>query len=69
MSDEQMIKIVAKIIANSPKGARIAYWNMLADKQAQKYFDNVINLDDLADELWHKDKAFFYSKFLVNEIK
>ena len=69
MSDEQMIKIVAEIIANSPKGARIAYWNMLADKQAQKYFDNVINLDDLADELWHKDKAFFYSKFLVNEIK
>jgi S-adenosylmethionine-diacylglycerol 3-amino-3-carboxypropyl transferase len=69
MSDEQMIKIMAKIIANSPKKARIAYWNMLAEKNAHKYFDEVINLDELADKLWHEDKAFFYNKFLINEIK
>ncbi len=69
MSDEQMCKIMEKIIENSPKGTRIAYWNMLADKQAHEYFDNVKNLDHLADSLWHEDKAFFYSRFLVNEIE
>ncbi len=68
MSDEQMQKIVEQIIKHSPKGTRLAYWNMLADKQASKYFDDLKLNEELSDDLWHKDKAFFYTKFLVEEI-
>ena len=38
-----------------------------SDTTTKEYL--LAEIDDLADELWHKDKAFFYSKFLVNEIK
>ena len=41
MSDEQMCNIFEKIFTKSSSGSIIAYWNMLADKRASKYFDNL----------------------------
>ncbi|MBR3613944.1 MAG: DUF3419 family protein [Clostridia bacterium] len=69
MSDEQMHEIVNKMFEKSSSGARIAYWNMLADKRASKYFENLEYKEKLSEELLNKDKAFFYSKFIVEEIK
>lgn len=69
MSDEQMCGILEKMFTKSKTGSRIAYWNMLADKRASKYFDNLEYKEELSKELLNKDKAFFYSKFIIEEIK
>ena len=69
MSDEQMCNIFEKIFTKSSPGSIIAYWNMLADKRASKYFDNLEYKEKKSQELLNKDKAFFYSKFIIEEIK
>lgn len=69
MSDEQMCTIIEKIFIKSGPGSRIAYWNMLADKRASKYFDKLEYKEKESRELLNKDKAFFYSNFIIEEIK
>ena len=69
MSDEQMCNIFEKIFTKSSSGSIIAYWNMLADKRASKYFDNLEYKEKKSQELLNKDKTFFYSKFIIEEIK
>ena len=69
MDDTQMCKIYEKMLTKSKSGTRIAYWNMLADKQISKYFDNLEYKEKESEELFKKDKAFFYSKFIIEEIK
>lgn len=68
MSDEEMCKIFDKIIEESPPGAKIAYWNMLADKRASKYLKNLDYKEKESQKLLNKDKAFFYSNFILEEI-
>lgn len=68
MSDEQMCKIFEKIFTKSSSGTRIVYWNMLADKRASKYFDNLVYKEKESKELFKQDKAFFYSKFIIEEV-
>ena len=63
-----MCKIFEKIFTKSPSGTRIVYWNMLADKRASKYFDNLVYKEKEAEELFKQDKAFFYSKFIIEEV-
>ncbi len=69
MDDSQMCKIFEKILNESPKGTRIAYWNMLADKRASKYFEHLEYKEKESKNLLKKDKAFFYSNFIIEEIK
>lgn len=69
MSDDEMCNIFKKIIEKSPKGTRIAYWNMLSPKKASKYFEELIYNEEEAKKLFNKDKAFFYSDFILEEIK
>lgn len=69
MSDEQMCQIFKKIFTKSNVGTKIAYWNMLADKRGSKYFKNLEYKEKQSKELLNKDKAFFYSKFIIEEIK
>ena len=69
MDDTQMCKIYEKMITKSKPGTIIAYWNMLADKRISKYFDNLEYKEKESEELLKKDKAFFYSKFIIEEIK
>jgi len=69
MSDEQMCEIIEKIFTKSGTGTKIAYWNMLADKRASKYFENLQYKEKQSQQLLNKDKAFFYSNFIIEEIK
>ena len=68
MDDSQMCKIYEKIKTKSKEGTIIAYWNMLADKRISKYFDDLEYKEVESRELLKKDKAFFYSKFIIEEI-
>ncbi len=69
MDNSQMCKIIEKIFTKSPSKTRIVYWNMLADKRASKYFENLEYKEKESKELLKKDKAFFYSNFIIEEIK
>ena len=69
MDDTQMCKIYEKILTISPTGTRLAYWNMLADKRISKYYDNLDYKEKESEELFKQDKAFFYSKFIIEEMK
>lgn len=51
------------------KGARLAYWNMLVPRRCpHRYQHQVTLLDDLSRTLFSKDQAFFYSRFVVEEV-
>ena len=69
MSDKEMCEIFKSILNQSKKGTRIVYWNMLAEKRASKYFEKLLYKEKQAKELLKKDKAFFYSDFIIEEIK
>ena len=50
-------------------GARLAYWNVLADRQPGPALrSRLVRLDALADRLHATDRAPFYSAFHVDEV-
>jgi S-adenosylmethionine-diacylglycerol 3-amino-3-carboxypropyl transferase len=70
MSADNMQRILESLLAISHPGARIAYWNMLAPRTCPDELKSRIeSLDTLSDQLFRQDKAFFYSRFIVEEVK
>lgn len=69
MSEEQMCNIVRKMLTKSPSKSKIAYWNMLSNKRASKYIDELEYKEKQSVELIKKDKAFFYNQFILEEVK
>ena len=70
MSEETMEELYSHIINASKKGTRICYWNMLVPRKCPKKFEiKIISHTKKAEELLNKDKAFFYSKFILEEVK
>ena len=50
-------------------GARLAYWNMLVPRRVPEELRHRVRpLDDLAAECFRRDRAFFYSAFVVEEV-
>ncbi|MFP4351666.1 MAG: DUF3419 family protein [Puniceicoccaceae bacterium] len=49
--------------------ARLAYWNMLAPRSRPPEMESRLRpLDELAGRLFLRDKAFFYSRFVIEEV-
>lgn len=69
MSEEEMCKIVENMLTKSSKGARIVYWNMLSEKRASKYIEELKYKKEQSEKLFKKDKAFFYSDFIIEEVR
>jgi S-adenosylmethionine-diacylglycerol 3-amino-3-carboxypropyl transferase len=70
MSPEAHEKAYGTILAASRPGARIAYWNMMAPRRAPKaHADRVTTNAELEGKLRPIDKAFFYSDFVIEEVK
>jgi S-adenosylmethionine-diacylglycerol 3-amino-3-carboxypropyl transferase len=62
--------VYGALLAMARPGARFAYWNMLVPRACPKPFlPEVGPLPDLAASLFQKDRAFFYSAFVVDEVK
>ncbi|MGJ8695273.1 MAG: DUF3419 family protein [Verrucomicrobiaceae bacterium] len=66
MSEESTASLLQKIADHSTSGARLAYWNMLAPRQSNH--PNITLLPEESDALFREDRAFFYSRFLVEEV-
>lgn len=70
MSYNQYVTELERIIDSSNTGARLVYWNMLADRKSPESFKYRINsLAEYAQELFLQDKAFFYNSLIVEEVK
>ena len=69
MSEENYRGLLDKLIIAGHKGARLAYWNMLAPRSAPAdYAAQLKSHTELAHDLFLQDKAFFYSAFIVEEV-
>src|SRR5262249_17919449 len=69
MSPEKFEALLEEIATASKPGARLAYWNLLAPRsRPDSMRDRIAPLKDRAAELFAKDKAWFYSAFVLEEI-
>ncbi len=69
MSGENTEALLRKIHAASTPGARLAYWNMLAPRSRPESMANLLlPLEKEAESLFQKDRAFFYSRFVIEEV-
>lgn len=61
-------RIYGELLAHARPGARFAYWNMLVPRRRpEELAGRVRSLDRLAGKLFARDRAFFYSAFVVEE--
>ena len=69
MSEENTAALLEKIHTASNPGARLAYWNMLAPRSRPDSMSHLLKpLSAEADELSQQDRAFFYSRFVIEEV-
>jgi len=69
MNEANTEALLRRLVERSRPGARLAYWNMLASRSRPESMTNQLkSLPDLAAKLFHEDRAFFYSRFVVEEV-
>ncbi|SHJ25993.1 S-adenosylmethionine-diacylglycerol 3-amino-3-carboxypropyl transferase [Rubritalea squalenifaciens DSM 18772] len=69
MSEQNFRALLEQICSASNPGARLAYWNMLAPRsRPEDMADKLQSLPELSEQLHLQDKAFFYSRFIVEEV-
>lgn len=69
MSEENTAAILASLAEASAPGGRLAYWNMLAPRRRPESLAGRLRpREDVAGPLFARDKAFFYSAFIVEEV-
>lgn len=69
MSDAGTAALLARLADAATAGARLAYWNMLAPRsRPETLAHKLVPLDALARECFDQDRAFFYSRFVVEEV-
>lgn len=69
MSPDNTERLLRAILARARPGARLAYWNMLVPRSRPESLAAQLRpLSDLAAALHARDQAWFYSRFVVEEL-
>lgn len=69
MSMDNYHKLLSQLVLSARTGARLVYWNMLAPRcRPEKMAPVLKSHTELAQQLHKEDKAFFYSKLVIEEI-
>ena len=69
MSEANTRNLLEELHRVCRQGARLAYWNMLAPRSRPPEMEAQLRpMDELAEDLFRRDKAFFYSRFVVEEV-
>jgi S-adenosylmethionine-diacylglycerol 3-amino-3-carboxypropyl transferase len=69
MSPGNTERVLEKVIAAGRPGGRLAYWNTLVPRsRPESLAERLQPLTELAERLHREDKAFFYARFVVEEI-
>lgn len=70
MPPQVFTQVYASILNAANPGARLVYWNMMAPRRVPpEYASRVTTLRAIEDRLKAEDKAFFYSDFVVEELR
>jgi S-adenosylmethionine-diacylglycerol 3-amino-3-carboxypropyl transferase len=67
MSEMNTADLLEKIVSSAEPGARLAYWNMLAPRSRPESLAGRLESCD-SNALFAQDRAFFYSRFVVEEV-
>jgi S-adenosylmethionine-diacylglycerol 3-amino-3-carboxypropyl transferase len=67
MNDSNTGDLLEKIIDASNPGARLAYWNMLAPRSRPEALADRLKPCE-SESFFAEDRAFFYSRFVVEEV-
>ncbi len=69
-SETEYNDLLRQLLAVSRPGARLVYWNMLVPRSRPRSLaDRLAPLSALASRLHAADKAFFYSRLVIEEVK
>jgi S-adenosylmethionine-diacylglycerol 3-amino-3-carboxypropyl transferase len=70
MSAPQYTALLERLAAAGRPDGRLAYWNMLVPRSRPESLANrLLPLQDVANRLHKQDKAFFYSAFVIEEVR
>jgi len=70
MSPTAYETLLGQIADRATSGARIAYWNMLAPRsRPEPLAERLVPLSETAERLHLRDRAFFYSRFILEEVR
>lgn len=70
MSESSTGTLLRRLADASRPGGRLLYWNMLAPRQRPDELRDVLEpLGDVAAECFRADKAFFYSRLVIEEVR
>ncbi len=62
-------RLYGRLLDTARPGARLAYWNMLVPRRRpEASAGRITERTDLADEFFKRDRAFFYSAFVIDEV-
>lgn len=63
------LQLLRGIVGAAEPGSRLAYWNMLAPRSRPEAMEDLlVPLEERAARLHREDKAFFYSRFVLEEV-
>ncbi len=69
LSPAEHERVYAALVERSRPGARLVYWNLLAERsRPEALADRVTPLDELAARLHFGDKAWFYTALHVDQV-
>ncbi len=69
MSIYEYKRVLASIAGRTKEGGRLVYWNMLAARNSEPSPDSPVKpLDEVAEELFRRNRAFFYKALVVEEV-
>jgi len=69
MPQDQYEQILKSVVRAGKHGARIVYWNMLAERHRPDSMRDLLKpLTEVARSLHARDRAFFYSALVVEEV-
>ena len=69
MSSDAHRALIASLLPRLPRGARMAYWNMIVPRSGAALLPERLARRCESDALFARDKAFFYSAFHVDEVQ
>lgn len=69
MNEDNTESLLRRIHEHAGPNARLAYWNMLAPRSRPDSLASLLRpCEEQSESLFNQDKAFFYSRFVVEEV-
>ena len=69
MDKDLFKKVSLELLSSANKVAKFCYWNMMVDRRISEILpENFEYKKELSQELYLKDRAFFYKNFIIDEV-